>query len=370
MTEDIRETEDVQETDTQQTEERRLAGPRNVVVTLAVVGLVLIVVLGVLLAIWLGRNGQNDVDTNGIEVERIITGPGKGDHPKFERPGGVAFGRQGEIYVADTGNDRIAVFDSRGKFLREFGGRGIAKASAGASATWEPGLLNYPLDVALDATGTVYVADFYNDCISVFGADGRFQRRFPDPYRQVGKGGSGQGGTGIAVTAVTVIGDKVYATDTFQIFVFSLSGDLIEQFGRPGADREGLDHPNGVAADSAGNLYVADSNNNRVKAYGAKQDLLWVHGSRVSDLRSESQGAVVLPRGMAIERGGSVLIADTLGQQLVRLGQDGKVLASYGAQGTEPGLLNFPNDVATRGDLVLIADKANDRVQVVKLSDR
>lgn len=349
---------------------RRSPSPRAIALTLAVAALTAVAVLAVLLAIWLSRDVAEEVDTNGIQVEHVITGPGKGEFPRFSRPSGVAFGPAGEIYVADTGNNRVVVFDEDGEYLRQFGRLGIAKPLPGAARTWEPGLLSYPIDVAVDATGTVYVADFYNDSISVFGSDGSFRRRFPDPYKQVGKGSSGQDGGGIAVTALATIGGRVYATDTYQVFVFSADGRVVRQFGRPGSDAEGLDHPNGIAVDAAGRIYVADSNNNRVKAYGPDGRLLWTRGGRISDLRKKGEEPVVLPRGMAVERDGSLLLADTLGQQLVRLGQDGRIAASFGSRGDAPGQIDFPNDVAVRGDRVIVADRANDRVQVVRLEGR
>lgn len=345
----------------------RRPSARGVVLAIVVAVVTLVVALAILLAIYLTRNGDDEVDTNGIRVERVITGPGVGAAPRFNRPSGVAFGPDGDIYVADSGNDRIVVFNSRGRYLRQFGGLGVAKPAEGAERTWSPGKLNYPLDVAVDATGSVYVADFYNDSISVFRSDGRFSRRFPDPYKKVGKGSSGQNGAGIAVTSLAVLGGRVYATDTYQVFVFDAEGAVLRQFGRPGVGAAGLEHPNGIAVDSAGRIYVSDSNNNRVKAYAADGSVLWTRGGRLSDLKSQTEEPVVLPRGSAVERGGSLLVADTLGQQLVRLDQAGKVLASFGTRGDAPGQLDFPNDVAVRGDLVAIADRANDRVQVVRL---
>ena len=93
--------------------ERRAPSPRAVALTLAAAAVTIVVVLGVLLAVWLTGSGDEAVDTNGITVERVITGPGKGEKPRFLRPSGVAFGPGGDIYVADTGNNRIVVFDSR-----------------------------------------------------------------------------------------------------------------------------------------------------------------------------------------------------------------------------------------------------------------
>lgn len=348
----------------------RRPGARKVVLTIAAAIVGVAVILGILLAVWLTRGGDDEADTNGINVDKVITGPGTGPTPRFLRPSGVAFGPDGEIYVADTGNNRVVVFDRDGDYLLEFGGLGVAKPAPGADRTWKPGLFSYPTDVAVDETGTVYVADFYNDSVSAFDPEGAFVRRFPDPYKPVGKGSSGQEGGGVAATAVAALEGRVYVTDTYQVFVFSADGTLERQFGRPGADEAGLDHPNGVAVDSAGRVYVADSNNNRVKAYAPDGAVLWTLGGRISDLQSESTEPVVLPRGVAVERAGTLLVADTLGQQLVRLDRDGRVLASFGTRGDAPGQLDFPNDVAVRGDRVLVADRANNRVQVVTLDRR
>ncbi len=346
--------------------------PRGIAVLVAfVLATIALVLLIVLLVMLMMNNDEASVtDTAGIEAQIIIRGPGRGAHPQFDRPSGVDIGPDGRIYVADSGNNRIVVFDRNGEFEAEFGGLGVAKPLPGARRTWEPGRFSYPVDVVVDDRGRIYVADFYNDSISVFDKDREFITRFPDPSSVVGKGGSGQEGTGIAVTAIDVVGTTVYATDTYQVVVFADNGEVLRQFGMPGEAKGSLEHPNGIAADAVGRLFVSDSNNNRIQAFEPDGRVLWTLGERSAELQSETDAPLALPRGLALQVDGTLLVADPIGQRLVKIGQDGRMIASYGTRGQAPGQLSFPNDVSADGDRVVIADTANNRVQVVRLTGR
>ena len=121
---------------------------------------------------------------------------------EFNRPEGVAVDAQDRVYVADSCNHRIQVFDREGKFLRAFGRPGSGL-----------GELSYPYDVCVDAAGRVYVCEFGNSRIQVFDA----------------------------------------------------AGASLEIIGGPGAEPGQFNNPWGLALDSHGNLYVADALNNRVQ---------------------------------------------------------------------------------------------------------
>src|SRR2546427_12646321 len=71
---------------------------------------------------------------------------------QLNHPSGVAVDSSGNIYVADTNNDRIAVFDSSGKLLKSIGSKGS-----------RPGEFNHPSGVAVDSICNIYVADTNND---------------------------------------------------------------------------------------------------------------------------------------------------------------------------------------------------------------
>jgi sugar lactone lactonase YvrE len=304
----------------------------------------------------------------GIEPILAIEGPGTGENPRFDRPLGVAFGDDDRIYVSDTGNNRVCAFDVDGEFLFEFGGFGVRKPAPGVTAEYEEGRLNFPAGIDCDEDGNVYVADFRNDQIQVFDPEGEFLRAFPDPFEPTGRGSSGEGG-GIATTDVEAKDGKVYATDRYQVFVFDVTGELLLQFGKPGTGPGDLDHPNGIAVGDDGTVFVGDSNHNRVVAFEATGEPLWNLGripEGIADTESREFG---LPRGMTVLDDDVLLVVDAFDFTLVRVSPEGEMLSTHGERGVDRGQFNFPNDVDSSGSLVVVADKENDRVQLLRLTD-
>lgn len=94
--------------------------------------------------------------------------PGTGPN-QFNRPADVAFGRSGEIYVADGyGNSRVMKFDRHGKFLKTWGDKGTA-----------PGQFDLPHTIAVGLDGRVYVGDRYNSRIQIFDSEGNLKEIWP-----------------------------------------------------------------------------------------------------------------------------------------------------------------------------------------------
>lgn len=171
---------------------------------------------------------------------------------RLQSPGGVAIGRGGEIYVADTGEDLVKRYSPDGAPLGAFGGAGS-----------QPGHFHGPLALAVDErSGEVYVADAGNDRIQKFTATGG----------RLGEwGGSGEapgrfrGPDGIAVDSQ---GD-VFVADSGndRIEEFDARGHLLRMWGAPGAGAGEFSDPTGLAVGCGGALLVADTDNNRVQRF-------------------------------------------------------------------------------------------------------
>jgi DNA-binding beta-propeller fold protein YncE len=350
--------------------ERRMT-PRRVFVIIAIVLALTLVALGVYLFWFLGRPEvlTGEPARAGIQPIWQVFGPGEGDLPRFDRPMSIAVGARDRVYVTDARNDRVCVFDPAGRFLFEFGATGIAKPAPGVKATYAAGTLNFPVGIDTDGDGNVYVASLYNDSIEVFTSEGDPLRRFPDPLVVTGAGGSGAYGTGIAVTAIAVHDDRVWVTDTYQVLAFTLEGELITQWGRPGTASADLDHPNGIAvSDDGETIYISDSNHNRVTAFTPEGEVIWQVGHIASGIQDPSERIFDLPRGITVLADDSILVVDALRSDLVHLSADGTLIGRYGERGTLPGQMNFANDVTTLRGFILLADKGGDRLQMVRLT--
>jgi predicted membrane-bound mannosyltransferase/DNA-binding beta-propeller fold protein YncE/uncharacterized membrane protein len=176
-----------------------------------------------------------------------------GDPLALFGPRGLAVDLDGNLLVADTGNKRILKFSPTGEFIQQIGGGGVV-----------PGRFEEPTDVTVDPTnGNVLVADSWNGRVQRFGANLEFLREFPVP------GWAGRDVYQKPFLAVTADG-AIYATDpaTAQVIVFAPDGTVRAAFGGPGFELERLGLPNGIAADLAGGtVVVADGGNNRVAVF-------------------------------------------------------------------------------------------------------
>ncbi|MFP4394497.1 MAG: flippase activity-associated protein Agl23 [Anaerolineales bacterium] len=173
----------------------------------------------------------------------------------FFGPRGIAVdpeGRDGpEIYVTDTGNKRVQVFDAEGAFLREFGGGGAAL-----------GQLSEPVGIAISEQREVYVADTWNRRVQVFTPEGVALRSWDIP---AWRPDNPEEKPFLAVDA-----EHVYVSDAAhrRVLAFTRDGGFRWALGGGTTSGVSLLFPEGVAVDEdSGILYVADPYAQQVIGY-------------------------------------------------------------------------------------------------------
>ena len=176
---------------------------------------------------------------------------------QLSTPGQIAIDAGGSVYVADTGNHRIQKFTADGRY--------VASIGRGEGLFVSPDKLSTPRGVAIAPDGSIYASDELYRRVQHYAADGRFLGSFG----QLGTGpGQFQAPVGVAVAA----DGSVWVADRAlsRVQRFSPSGSHLETLGQPGSGDGSFSHPTFLTLDCRGSLYVADVDNHRVQRFGER----------------------------------------------------------------------------------------------------
>ena len=163
--------------------------------------------------------------------EYIISTGSQGTQPgQFNFPMGVRISSQEELYVCDSRNNRIQVFNQQLEFKEIFGGQGAKNGQS---------LFQFPTDIDFDSCGNVYVCDGHNFQIQVYTPSGQFIRFI--------------GGKQFPLN-LCIFNDLLYVTQSKKdhITVLKTTGELVKTFGQ-GV----LQQPEGIEVDADGYVYVS-----------------------------------------------------------------------------------------------------------------
>jgi len=260
---------------------------------------------------------------------------------------------------------------------------------AGAAASAQ---LNYPQGIAVDANGNVFIADCFNHRVRKVTADGVIST-------VAGTGTAGNTGDGAAATSATLrnpcgiavdSAGNVYIADTRNHTVRKVAtGGTISKLAGLGlagfygdgaaAVEAALDTPLGLALDSAGNLYIADVFNHRIRKVAADGKIATVAGNGVvgysGDEGPATGATLAYPHSIALDAAGSLYIADTHNDCIRKVAPDGAIttvagsgMAGFSGDGgaATQAQLNYPKAVALdAAGNIFIADTINNRIRVV-----
>jgi len=293
------------------------------------------------------------VDTNGIIT--TVAGSGctglycggyRGDGgPATEallyRPEGVALDAQGNLFIADDANSCIRKVDTNG-IITTVAGIGGRTGFSGDGGPATQALLTFPRDVAVDAQGNLYIADSVN---------GRLRKVDTNGIITTIAGGGNSGADGIPA---------------------------IESY---------LSHFDSIALDSAGNIYIADTGNDRVRKIDNSGIITTVAGNGTGGYSGDggpaTQAQLNSPQGVAVDSAGNMYIGDAMNYRIRKVDTSGIIttVAGNGTQGFSgdngPATLAQLSSYATGGmylkvavDVqgnIYIADKTNQRIRKVGL---
>jgi sugar lactone lactonase YvrE len=259
---------------------------------------------------------------------------GAATNAKLNNPQGAAVDATGNLFIADTGNERIRKVGTNG-IITTVAGTGTASyfGDGGAATNAK---LNYPWGVAVDASGDLFIADCYNNRIREVGTNGIITT-------EAGNGTPGSSGDGGAAISAE------------------------------------LNNPAGVAVDATGNLFIADYGNSRIREVGTNGIITTVAGTGSGGYSGDGGAAVYAalnsPRGVAVDTSGNVFIGDT-GNQRIREVQTNGIITTVAGNGTA----DYAGDggAATNAELyhpigvavdatgnLFIADEVNSRIREV-----
>jgi len=313
-----------------------------------------------------------------------------GTAARFDYPTGVAVDSSGNVYVADSYNHRI----------RKITPAGVASTLAGSTSCYRNGAANtakfdYPTGVAVDSYGNVYVADENNHRIRKITPADRIEDRVVSTLAGITRGfADGTGNTaqfnrpyGVAVDS----SGTVYVADAnnHRIRKITSAGMVNTLAGsrrgfEDGAGTEArFDAPVGVAVDSSGTVYVADSGNNRIRKITPADR---IEDRVVSTLAGSTEGFADgtgttaqfnYPFGVAVDSSGTVYVADAINNRIRKITPAGVVSTLAGSteghvDGTgDAAQFYLPFGVAVDSSgTVYVADQRNHRIRKITPADR
>jgi sugar lactone lactonase YvrE len=293
-------------------------------------------------------------------------------------PAAVGTGPSGSLYIADRNNNRIRKVDASG-VITTVAGDGIAgwffESGPALNAS-----LDRPSGVALDKNGNLYIVEFLETGVSRIHHVDTAGIISPVPIPEVLNGA-----VAISVDSSGQLyiaeqdGHRIRKVDPTSGAITTIAGTGTAGFSGDGgpATAAQLDHPVHLAFDAGGNLYFADSGNNRIRKIAAGSGTITtVAGNGAPGFAGDGGPATSAqlnqPKGVDVDSAGDILIADTLNQRIRRVsGKTGIMTTIVSGDGCAAitAALQAPNDVTVdaSGHFLYIVDETGNRIWQITL---
>lgn len=251
-----------------------------------------------------------------------VVGASGTDPGQFNAPRGLAFAPDGSMYVADSRNNRIEHLTKDGTVIKTWGTfADISKGDAPGGTFYEP------WGVAVGKDGSVFVADTWNNRIQKFTADGEFIKMW-GYFGQAEKPEAFWGPRGLAVDA----SGKLFITDTGnkRVVIFDADGNYVAQFGTAGLQAGQFDEPVGIAIDKEGRVYVADTWNQRMQVLSPDPSGTVFTPTASWDINGWTGQSLDNKPFVAVDANQNVFVTDPEGYRVLEFDSQGKFLRTWG----------------------------------------
>jgi len=288
--------------------------------------------------------------SGGMKWVKSIYGYGPAENQQLSRPTDVAVAPDGTIWAVDGQHFRILAFTPDGKIAGHIGD-GARKNAKGS-------FMN-PKGVGVGPDGRVYVADPGRNVVLQFEKNGTYIKEWAVP----------------TPNDVAISSDRIAVSSTAGVALFDINAGQVGLLGTRGKGTDQFDVAVGLEFGADGTLYIADTQNARVKAYDRSGKLLWiskgVHKFKPKGGEVTATEQLSLPAGVSLDGMGRVVLVDPFNFALYVLDptQKGKFVATYGEFGKKDGYFEYPTGIGyDKGrDWFAVADTNNDRIQIVRI---
>jgi streptogramin lyase len=318
--------------------------------------------------VWTGSSGNHRIqifDSTGNYLNTIgVTGVPGSDNSHFDGPCHIAMDDSDRLYVADTHNHRIQIFDVTDPMSPSY----VATIGVSGEAGSDNDHLSSPAGVTTDA-GYIYVADTWNHRVQVFNRNTRAY------VATIGTGwGTGNTQFRSPGDVVVDSAGNIYVADAENCRVqqFSSSRGYVRTYGTTGVpyltDAYHYFVPEGVAVASDGSIYLAEMKGRRLIKLNAAGVAQWTIGE--PNVWADDNEHFANPRDVALDGTGRVYVADAWEGRVQIFDSDGTYYATLGTgQGSGDYEFQDADGVAVDSSgRIYVADRPNHRVQVYNSS--